>query len=1041
MQEFIASLELFPSNGMDRSLHAPVFAGVLFLTLFKEAWGWTYAGLVVPGYLATVFLAAPLTGGLVVAESILSYWIGTALGRWIPAQGGWSTFFGRERFLLLIVVVSFVRLVVEATLLPTLTQRLGLSHSRELFSLGLVLAPLLANSYWNAGFVRSFPRIGLITGLTYLLVAEILLPFTNFTISRFQVANESVSLAFLESPHAHMILLVGAVLGARNNVRYGWDYNGILVPALLAVAWYEPIKVLTTIIEALLIYFLSIWLLKLPPFSRLLIVGSRRLLLAFSVGFFFKFALGKLLLAFAPDVQMIDYFGFGYLLPSLLAVKMWNKGKVLVVLLPALQVSIIAFPIGSCLGFVMRQTEAPALTLEKQRSFPPTVKSPGLALMLADTAPAPHRSGTGTKEGNTYAAALEMFLRSDAGLAFDPSYTPQTPFSQATAQQSVAAAQLPDSNWSVIAPQSIHPNEDAVAPRFAYRNRSIAGRRWVVVAKVNQVGDPAIVIAERVAEFLGAATLQVWSSTPEIRALDESFTWELSNAVAASDVLVITSNAQDTEAELSVRGALPPTLSVKGLEATLATPLHIDWGAPAPPRPAKKLRVSHLRLPRRKAEQVASHHWAARPSLDWGLLALPDFARRINALSVASPESLRVPSKEELRLFSGRVLAPWFARPAGPLTEWEHAVAGKLGYQLAEVRGSVAGWLLYEPESEFRQGNATVFRRAGSMVAESLTLAVPAPRWERGMLGTAVRLLAGLEKDQVAGLVVHGALVSTGVAGSSDPRSTRGRFFYYQRVLEQWLHSNGRVLAMRGMSSAQFASAKPVLSPVSGTRESYRSVITLDKHIDTLAHAPRWVQSVAEYLERLGSKATPYDGSIESVGFEASADPVMAYSRRFTPQQTAVLWINANFRAKLKRLQTPKITPSRLARLTISTQSLELTNSKTNSPDIWSSFLDISQKNTSDACTNLQKIITEYQATNNPYALRQVTSYPTCKVTALIDKNTGVTWLGIVRRAKEVRLLLFPIVRGLTRTEPLKLSRDELPAHILVPTRNLEVSP
>ena len=47
-------LQALPSNGLDRSLHAPVLVGLLFLAFFNETLGWTYAGLVVPGYLATV---------------------------------------------------------------------------------------------------------------------------------------------------------------------------------------------------------------------------------------------------------------------------------------------------------------------------------------------------------------------------------------------------------------------------------------------------------------------------------------------------------------------------------------------------------------------------------------------------------------------------------------------------------------------------------------------------------------------------------------------------------------------------------------------------------------------------------------------------------------------------------------------------------------------------------------------------------------------------------------------------------------------------
>src|SRR5690606_8897014 len=150
-------------------------------------------------------------------------------GRLIPQRGAWFSFFGRERFLLLILVSTLVRVVVEAALVPQLAAALHVKHSRELYSLGLVLVPLISNSYWNVGLARGVVRLSILTGLTYLAIVHVLLAHTHFTLSRFAVANESVSLAFLEAPHAQFILLSGAVLAAFANVRYGWDYNGILI--------------------------------------------------------------------------------------------------------------------------------------------------------------------------------------------------------------------------------------------------------------------------------------------------------------------------------------------------------------------------------------------------------------------------------------------------------------------------------------------------------------------------------------------------------------------------------------------------------------------------------------------------------------------------------------------------------------------------------------------------------------------------------------------------------------------------------------------
>src|SRR5690606_21014196 len=131
-------------------------------------------------------------------------------------------------------------------------------------------------------------RLSILTGLTYLAIVHVLLPHTNFTLSRFAVANESVSLAFLEAPHAQFILLSGAVLAAFANVRYGWDYNGILIPALLAVAWYEPLKLATTLAESLVLLATASTLIRVRPFSEWPILGPRRLLLIFVLGFMLK---------------------------------------------------------------------------------------------------------------------------------------------------------------------------------------------------------------------------------------------------------------------------------------------------------------------------------------------------------------------------------------------------------------------------------------------------------------------------------------------------------------------------------------------------------------------------------------------------------------------------------------------------------------------------------------------------------------------------------------------------------------------------------
>jgi xanthine/uracil permease len=59
---FLASninLPLFYENGLVHSVFPPVLIGIIILTLGSELFGWTYSGLLVPGFLVTVLIVEP----------------------------------------------------------------------------------------------------------------------------------------------------------------------------------------------------------------------------------------------------------------------------------------------------------------------------------------------------------------------------------------------------------------------------------------------------------------------------------------------------------------------------------------------------------------------------------------------------------------------------------------------------------------------------------------------------------------------------------------------------------------------------------------------------------------------------------------------------------------------------------------------------------------------------------------------------------------------------------------------------------------------
>src|SRR3546814_10139627 len=77
------------------------------------------------------------------------------------------------------------------------------------------------------------------------------------------------------------------------NVRYGGDFSGILIPALIALQWYQPTKIITSFAEAIVIYSAARLILKLPIMANVTLEGGRKLLLFFNISFAWKMALGR----------------------------------------------------------------------------------------------------------------------------------------------------------------------------------------------------------------------------------------------------------------------------------------------------------------------------------------------------------------------------------------------------------------------------------------------------------------------------------------------------------------------------------------------------------------------------------------------------------------------------------------------------------------------------------------------------------------------------------------------------------------------------
>ena len=350
-------LEIFPETGLAESVITTVWVGVFVVSIFNLRLGWPFSGLVVPGYLVPLMLAKPIAAGVVCVEAFLTYAIVKFSCDRFVNSSYWSSFFGRDRFFALIVVSLIVRLVLDGWVLPTvghfINEGLGIhfDYRNHLSSFGLIIVALIANQFWKTGWVGGMVPFATTVGITYVIVRYGLVEFTNFNIGNLEYMYENISSSLVASPKAYIILLTCAFAASRMNLLYGWDYNGILIPSLLALEWYHPETILNTFVEAFIILGLGSVCMRLPVLNRMTIEGARKMLLFFNVSYAYKWLIGWVQYFVQPSVELTDFYGYGYLVPTLIAIKIHDKRIPLRLTRATLQTSFTGAILASVVGF------------------------------------------------------------------------------------------------------------------------------------------------------------------------------------------------------------------------------------------------------------------------------------------------------------------------------------------------------------------------------------------------------------------------------------------------------------------------------------------------------------------------------------------------------------------------------------------------------------------------------------------------------------------------------------------------------------------
>jgi len=351
-------LTIFPEGGLASSVITTVWAGVFVLCFFNLRFGWVLSGLVVPGYLVPLVIVKPMAAAVITVEAIMAYALVWVFSEKI-SRGRFPSLFGRDRFMGLILASIVVRLVMDGYLLPELANWLEQNFDRRfdwhsnLQSFGLVIISLMANQFWKPGLARGIFAAIVTIGLTWLIVRYGLMELTNFRISGVSYLYEGLASSILASPKAYIILTLTAMIASQVNVRYGWDFSGILIPALIALQWYQPTKILTSFVEAIVIYAAARLVMKLPMLANATWEGGRKLLLFFNISFVWKLALGWFVVWQGLEVKTTDFYGFGYLLSTLIAIKAHDKNIFPRLARSTLQVSLAGAVLGNIVGFTL----------------------------------------------------------------------------------------------------------------------------------------------------------------------------------------------------------------------------------------------------------------------------------------------------------------------------------------------------------------------------------------------------------------------------------------------------------------------------------------------------------------------------------------------------------------------------------------------------------------------------------------------------------------------------------------------------------------
>lgn len=1055
-------LYLFPDGGLSSSVITTVWIGVFVVVFFNLRYGWPLSGLIVPGYLVPLLLVKPWAAVAILFEALLTYIIVRAYSEHLSRFGWWGSLFGRDRFFAFVLASIVVRLVCDALFFPWLGQQLELQfqisfdYQSNLHSFGLVVVSLMANQLWKPGLRRGLMPMLMVIGATYLVVRFGLMELTNFSISNLGYMYEGVSANILASPKAYIILLVAALIASRMNLHYGWEYNGILIPALLALQWHEPLKILTSFAEAWVIYLVALALLRTSLLSNVNIEGGRKLLLFFNIGFVYKLLLGFAVLAWFPEFKVSDSYAFGYLLATLMAVKMHDKDIATRLTRTTLQTSLVGVLIGGAVGF--------ALTLLPVFHWTQTADTP--ALVAAEM---PMQDGlTLVERVNQDKVVLYQSNRSD-GMRI-PSIAEIDKFNEALSYIDQYRATRDSAAFEAARGllAAVNFQLNIIDQDYLYISEMAPSRGWGIYVYNLKATDAMLVEVPAPLDEKGSIEAGIWL----LRLLDASTlaiagSQRKINPDGSADVLqnpqtiyhafhrhnnrlnllqirgytpavvrTLAGIRQDAnmlalvepESSLWVKGTLPAGMDLVRLKELLES-YQIHWGE-TPfdnlQRSESRRGFAELYLNRADMRGLISRGMRVEDSipLEMNSQRIDGYLQEwlVSGKGAIAPRGsglYQPPKPEELLFFDEEVVTPLLQLISGEYIdgEWSSegidnlAVIGQaaavLDYQVVRYHHQQSGQdyiiLRESPTAEqARYWGSYVFRLGES---NDYIVQVPRPLFERNSFEFGVAMF---ERLKARVLLLAGTHPFSNLDGSSDIirlSNIQSLFTLVNQAVLRELQDRSMLV----LHSRAFGVRSDLPMPNTDLLLAFYSGANLQGGLHPQADA------LIDLFERDGFSYKFVDGSVDTTGYEVGSVPQSLYVNASADNDFGIIWVSPTTRASYRQQSDNKQLLKQFRALGIPLIEDDLT-------DYLQSYQLLSE---ADISPQFQAVAADYLRYRNIVSLHRIQQeWPQYSYAHLLDRDSRQSFL-LIRQADAVALLnLSP--RGLdSRVTTLKTPVDE----------------